>query len=181
MNALVMVLSAESIPVGVLVSLVIGGCPDVDHARPLRRRPRFWLRFTGVLVAMLLPDLVAGVLPLGEQALFPLVLLGLAWGLLLLVPSGFVLFHRADPDPGPADDDDQGPGPGDDRPTPSAPTGGIPLADAEPSSRRIRDHDRPRRIRRPRRPGRERERLPTRLRPLRLWPSWGHMSPPTIR
>lgn len=171
MNVVVMVLSIESIPVGVLISLAIQGYPDADNAAPLRRRSRFWLRFAGILIAMLLPDLVGILARLGEQAVWPLVLLGFAWSLLLLAPSGFLLFHRVGSDPEPDDGDDGGPGPGDGRPTPPAPIGGIPLPDAEPSSTRLRDHLRPRRTGRPRRPARERERRPSRLWPLRQRPA----------
>lgn len=169
MNAVVMVVSIESIPVGVLISLVFQGHPEVGHVRPVRR-PRFWVRFAAVLIVMLLPDLVGLVLPLSEQAIWPIVLLGFAWGLLLLVPSGFVLFHRSGADPEPGEEDDEGPGPGDGRPSPSGPTGGVPLPDAEPSSTRIRGHRRQLRPPRPRRPVRERERRRTRLWRLAIWP-----------
>jgi hypothetical protein len=75
-----MVLSVESIPFGVLISLVFPHWPDAALACPLRRRSRFWLRFAGVVIAMLLPDLVAILAPLGEQIAGPLVLLGFVWG-----------------------------------------------------------------------------------------------------
>lgn len=171
-----MVLSIEAIPFGVLVSFVFPGCqPDAALRGPVRRRSRFWLRFAGVVIAMLLPDLVAILAPVGEQSAGALLLSGLVWGLLLLVPSWFVLFRGSGPDPGPGEEHGDGPGPGDDRPEPPAPIGGIPLPDAEPSSTRVRDHHPPRRTARPRRPLRERERLPSRLWPLRLRPSWRHI------
>lgn len=155
MRAVVVALSVETIPIGVMV----GAAFD----RSLRRRPRFWLRFAGIVSAIVLPELVAVVAPVGEQTVVTLILLGLGWGILLLVPSRFVLFHGWGFDPGSADDDGDGPGPEDERPTPPSPIGGIPLPDAEPSSARVRDHRPPRRAARHRRPARERERPPSPL------------------
>lgn len=162
MTVVVVVLSVEAIPIGVLVSAALD--------RSLRRRSRFWLRFTGIVIAIVLPELAAVVAPVGEQTLVTLILLGLGWGILLLVPSWSVLFHGWGQDPGSADDDGEGPGPEDGRPTPRSPIGGIPLPDSEPSSARVRDHRPPRQALRPRRPARERERSPLRLWPSRLWP-----------
>ena len=159
MKVLEMVLSVEVIPLGALIPTVFG-CQ-------LSRRSRFWLRFTGLLIVFFLPDLVAIFAPLGEQAAWTLLMGGLAWGILLVTPSRFVLFHGRGFGPGPDDEDSGGPGPGDGRPTPPEPIGGIPLPDAEPSSTRLRDHRPPRRASPPRRPVRERERLPSRLRLLR--------------
>jgi hypothetical protein len=162
MTVVVVVLVVETIPIGVLVSAAFD--------RSLRRRSRFWQRFAGIVIAIVLPELVAVVAPVSEQAFVALFWAGLGWGILLLVPSSFVLFHGWGIDPGSADDDGEGPGPEDGRPTPSPPIGGIPLPDAERSSARIRDHRPPRRAPRPRRPVRERERSPSLLWPLRLWP-----------
>jgi hypothetical protein len=72
--------------------------------------------------------------------------------------------------PGPSDYDDGGGGGGGSGPRepdapPGVPRSGIPLPDAEQSRERVRDHDRPRRRLRPRRPAREPDRLPTRPRP----------------
>ena len=117
-----MVLSIEAIPLGVVISFVFPGCqPDAGLGRPLRRRSRFWLRFAGVVIAMLLPDLVAILAPLGEGPAGALLWSGFVWGLLLLVPSRFVLFHGSGPRPGPGEEDGEGPGPGDAGPTPPAP------------------------------------------------------------
>jgi hypothetical protein len=160
MKAAVIVFSFEAIPLGVLIGSV--------RACPLYRRSRFWVRFAGVVIAMLLPDLVAILARVGEQAAGMMLWLGFVWGILLIAPSRYVLFHGWGPDLGPGDEDDEGPGPGDDRPTPPAPIGGIPLPDAEPSLKRVRDHRSPQRASRPRRPVRERERHPSRLWPLRL-------------
>jgi hypothetical protein len=153
MTAVMVALSVETIPIGVMV----GAAFD----RSLRRRPRFWLRFAGLVIAIVLPGLVAVFAPVGAQALVTLSLLGLGWGILLLVPSRFVLFDGWGSEPGSADDDGDGPGPDDGRPTPPSPIGGIPLPDAEPSSVRIRDHRPPRRGARHRRPARDRERGPS--------------------
>ena len=163
-----MVLLVEVIPIGVLVYVE----PDAALRVRRRRRSRFWQRSAGVVLAMLLPALVAVLAPLGEQTAGPLLLFGLPWGILVAALSRFVLFERPGSDPGSADGDDQGPGPGDGRPTPPAPIGGIPLPDAEPSSTRVRDHRPPRRGPRPRRPVRQRERLVSRLWPFRLLSSW---------
>ena len=169
-----MVLLVEVIP----ISLLIAGAFrrfQLDPALagpPRRRRSRFWLRFAGILIAIMLPALVALVAPLGEQTAGPLLMSGLPWGIVLVALARFVLFDRPGFDPGSADGDDEGPGPGGDgRPTPPAPIGGIPLPDAEPSSTRMRDHRAPQRTRRTRRPVRQRERLISRLWPLRPWSS----------
>jgi hypothetical protein len=159
---MVMVLFVEAIPFMVLYGSL---------ACPLCRRSRFWPRFTGVVIAMLLPVVAAFLAPVGEQTALILLLTGFGWGILLALSSSFVLFHGRGFDAGGGDDDGEGPGPGDGRPTPHSPIGGIPLPDAGPSSTRIRDHRPPRRTPRPRRPNRQRERLPSRLWPLRLWPS----------
>jgi hypothetical protein len=163
MRAVVVVLLVETIPIGV----VVGAAFD----RSLCRRSRFWLRFAGVVIAIVLPELAAVVAPVDEQTVVTLILVGLGWGILLLVPSRFVLFHGWGFDPGSADDDGDGPGPEDERPTPPSPLGGIPLPDAEPSSARVRDHRPPRRAARPRRPARERERPPVTSGPQTI--AWG--------
>jgi hypothetical protein len=117
MTVLVAVLSIEAIPIGALV----GAAFD----RSLHRRSRFWLRFAGIVIAVVLPELAAVVAPVGEQTVGVLIWVGLAWGILLLVPSWFVLFRGWGFDPGSANDDDEGPpGPEDGRPTPRSPIGG---------------------------------------------------------
>jgi len=72
----VLVLSFEAILSGALIRFVF--------ACPLCRRSRFWLRFVGVLIAIVLPGLVAIVAPLGEQARGMLFWLGLVWGSVLI-------------------------------------------------------------------------------------------------
>jgi hypothetical protein len=147
MTVVVVLLFVEAIPIGALVSAVFD--------RDLRRRSRFWLRFAGIVIAIVLPGLVALAVPVREQTVA--MLIGLGWGILLLVPSWFVLFQGWGLDPGSADDGD-GPGPEDARPTPPSPIGGIPLPDAEPSSARVRDHRPTTWPVPPRRPVRERDR-----------------------
>jgi hypothetical protein len=154
-----MVLFVEAIPFMVLYGVL--GCP-------LCRRSRFWLRVAGVVIAMLLPVLVAILAPVREQTALILLLVGFGWGILLALSSSSVLFHGRGFDAGGGDDDGGGPGPGDGRPTPPAPIGGIALPDKGPSSKRVRDHRPLGRALRPRRPTRQRERLPSRLWPLRL-------------
>lgn len=164
MGFVAFVLSVEAIPIGALISAAFD--------RSLCRRSSFWLRFAGLVIAIVLPELVAVVAPVGQHAAVTLFWSGLGWAILLLALSRFVLFHGWGFDPGPADEDGEGPGPGDGRPLAPAPIGGIPLPDAEPSSTRVRDHRPPRRAPRPHRPVRQREHLPSRLWPLRLW-LWG--------
>lgn len=159
MYAVAMVLTIEAIPIGALIS-VLSGCP-------MRRRSRFWGRIAGVGFGMVLPVLVAALAPLGEETSGTLLLSGLPWGILTLALSRFVLFEGSESDPGSADDGDDGPGPGNDRPMPPGPMGGLPLPDAEPSSRRLRDHRAPGWESRPRRPARQRERLASRRGRLR--------------
>lgn len=72
MTAVVVALSVETIPIGVIVGAALD--------RSLRRRSRFWLRFTAIVVAIVLPELVAVVVPVDEQTLVTLILLGLGGG-----------------------------------------------------------------------------------------------------
>lgn len=149
----------EAIPVGALLGAVL--------ACPLYRRSRFWLRFALVLIALVLPDLVAFFAPVSGQAALMLVFLGCGWGLALLAPSRFVLFQGHGPDPEPGDDGG-GSGPEGGRPTPPAPIGGVPLLDAEPWSTRLRECQPRGRRTRSRRRVSEPERSPSRSRPVRL-------------
>ena len=100
---LVLVLSAEAILIGALIG--------VAFPRPLCRRSRFWVRFAGLVIAIVLPALVAILAPVGEQAAGMLFWLGFVWGISLLAPARFVLFQRRGFDAGPGDDDGEGPGP----------------------------------------------------------------------
>ena len=159
MAVVLIMLSLEAIPIGAVISSAFD--------RSLPRRPRFWLRVSGVVIAMMLPMLVAIVAPVGEQATWALIWVGLGWGLLLFALSRFLLFHGTGFEPGSADDDGDGPGPEDDRPTPPAPIGGIPPPDARPPATRVRDDHLPRPSLHPRRPVRERKRRVPHLRPLR--------------
>jgi hypothetical protein len=151
----VVVLSLAAIPLGVL----IGALRDPT----LHRRSRFWLRFAGLVTCMVLPWMVGLLAPLGEQAVFALLLLGLAWALLLVALAPLVLFHGAGSDPGPSDDSGGGPGPEDDGRPPPRPPGGIPLPDAEQAASRVRGPHRPRRPTPARRAAPERERRPSRV------------------
>lgn len=151
----VVVASLAAIPVGVLVSSL--------RDPTFGRRPRFWLRFAGLVICMVLPWLVVLVGVVGENAAFVLLLAGLAWALVLVVLAPLLLFCRPDSDPGSSDDTGGGPGPEDDeRPPPRRPIGGIPLPDAEPPASRVRGPHRPRRSLHPRRAAREREGRPSR-------------------
>ncbi|MBV9605586.1 MAG: hypothetical protein JO027_10780 [Solirubrobacterales bacterium] len=121
-----------------------------------------------IAFAMVLPTLVVIVAPLGGQAVVTMFWAGFGWGLLLVALSQFVLFQGGGLEPGSTNDDDGGPGPEDDRPTPPAPIGGIPLPDAGPWRTRVRDHHRPPPPDHPRRPVREREPRVPHFRQLRL-------------
>jgi hypothetical protein len=153
----VIVLSLAAIPIGVL----IGSVRDPT----MRRRSRFWLRFSGLVTCMVLPWLVALVGTDGEQGEVTLLLIGLGWALLLVALAPLLLFRGpgSDPGTGPTDEPGGGPGPEDDRRGPDGPIGGIPLPDAEPPASRARGPHAPRRPVRPRRAGRNRERRPSRL------------------
>lgn len=154
----VVVLSLAAIPLGVL----IGTLRDPT----LHRRSRFWLRFAGLVVGIVLPWVVGLIASVGEQAALTLLLLGLAWALLLVALAPLLLFRRAGSDPGSSDDPGGGPGPGpdDDRQPPDRPMGGIPLPDSEPPSSRVRGPHGPWRPARPRRASREPKRRPSRVR-----------------
>jgi len=72
MTVLVVVLPVQAIPIGVLV----GAAFD----RSLHRRSRFWLRFAGIVIGVVLPELAAVSAPVGEQTVGVLIWAGLAWG-----------------------------------------------------------------------------------------------------
>ena len=154
----VIVLSLAAIPVGVLISSL--------RDPTMRRRSRFWLRFSGLVTCMVLPWLAALLGAAGEQGTVTLLLLGLAWALLLVTLAPLLLFRGPGWDPGPSDDGGGGPGPEDDRRGPDSPIGGIPLPDADQPALRLRGPHRPRRPVHPRRAAPERERRPSRLRPI---------------
>lgn len=165
MKAVVVVLFVEIIPVSALMGAV--------SACPLPRRSGFLIRLFAILVAMLMPALVAATAPFGEDAKGMLLWSGFAWGLLLAGAARFVLFRGQADDPGPSNGDggDHG-GPGSDQPNTRPPTGGIPLNGAEPSSIRVRDHARRRPDRGSPRSVPERERLSWVRRLLRPSASW---------
>lgn len=156
----VMVLSLETIPLGILLSATCDGS--------LRRRSRFWMRFAGFVVALTLPAvvLIAGsAVRLGsEQAAGTLLWGGFLWGLVLVALAPLLLFDGLGFSAGPADDDAGGPGPGDDRPSPPGPIGGVPLPDAEQSSLRRRGAH-PAGAPTRGRPAREPKRMPSRVTP----------------
>lgn len=125
----------------------MGDVPEPQFS--LRKR---LLSATGIL--MLTPALTFAS---GSTAFIPL----LAIPTLMLVPA--LLFGNPDSSSGPSDSDDGGGGgPPPEPPAPPAtPRGGIPLPDAEPSPRRMRDHASPGPIRvRQRRPTHEPRRAP---------------------
>src|ERR1700733_3741866 len=146
----IVVLSLAAIPFGVLITSV--------RDRTMGRRPRFWLRFTGFVVCMLVPWGASLVGALGDELRFVLLCIGLAWALLLLALAPLILFQGPGADPGPSDDGGGGPGPGDDGRGPDRPIGGIPLPDAEQSGSRLRGPHRHRPSAPARRGARERER-----------------------
>ncbi len=126
-------LSVALIPLGVLFSAA--------RDRSLRRRPRFGLRLTGFMVCVSLPEVVIGIGStvglIRSESVAP-VMLGLFWGLLVLVVAPIFLFYGHDVDPGQSDEGGEGPGPGQDPPSPTPPIGGLPLLNAEQSRLRLR-------------------------------------------
>jgi hypothetical protein len=157
--ALVLALSVATMPVGILLSAL--------RDRTLRRRSRFWLRFAGLVLCMIVPWMVALAAAGGEEAFFTLLWAGLAWGMLLAVLGQLLLFHPPDRDTGPSDDDGRGPGPDDDPRPPDRPRGGIPLPDADQPATRVRGPHSPRPAWHVRRSTRERERRVTPQHPHR--------------
>lgn len=154
------VLSVMLIPVGVLIS----GAVDPK----LHRRPRFALRFTVTLSCVILPDLVLGAASIaGVFGTDPssVLLGGLGWSLALLPLAPRLLFEPPGFDPGQSDEGGGGPHSGDDRPSPPPPMGGLPLADAEQSSVRLRGPRPRRRSLTRQRPAREPQRSPRRVLP----------------
>jgi hypothetical protein len=134
---------------------------------PLCRRSRFWLRFAGVLVAIVLPGLVRSSRRWVSRSKDRCS--DSDWFVAVLIASSrLVLFHGWGVDPGPDDGNGEGPRPEDGPPTPPAPVGGVPFPAAEPSSTRVRDPRPTRRASRPRRPIRERQCLRSLLWPLRV-------------
>ncbi len=145
----VIVLSLAAIPASVL----IGAARDPT----MHRRPRFWLRFAGLVTIMVLPWIVELVVPVGEQAAITLLLAGLVWALVLVALAPLLLFRASGSDPGPSEDGGGGPGPEDDPRPPDRPIGGIPLPDAQQPASRVRGPHRLRPDMHPRRIVRERE------------------------
>lgn len=158
----VAVLSLAFIPLGIVISAM--------RDSTLRRRSRFWLRLAGLVICMALPWMVGLVVAVGEQAAGALLWIGTVWMLLLVAFVPLLLFRRGGSEPGPQDEGGGGPGPEHDGPPPHRPIGGIPLP-TERRSSRVRGPHAPRRGVRPGRATRERERRPSRLWPIRPWPS----------
>lgn len=127
------VLSVALIPLGVLFSAA--------RDRALRRRSRFGLRLAAFMVSVCLPEAIVGIgsmFGLFQPAPVAPLLLGLFWGLIVLVLAPIFLFYGHDSDPGQSDDGEGGPGPGDDPPSPTPPLGGLPMLNAEQSRLRLR-------------------------------------------
>lgn len=123
-------------------------------------------RLLGLLLTLLFP---AFVFVLGARML-PFLLMPVV----MLLP-GFICRGQGSA-PGESDSDDEsggwGNGPREPQSSPDAPSGGLPLPDAEPARVRLRDHDSGRHERiliRERRPAREPERLPIRRSGLEPW------------
>jgi hypothetical protein len=157
-----------------LAALPLSIVGSVARERSERRRSRFWARVAALVIGAMLPWTPALFGAVGEDGFGTLLWVGLAWALMLVALSPFVLFGGPEPDPGASSevhgDDGPGGGPDRDRPLPDHPRGGIPLPDAEPSGTRLRGPHSPRRAARPRRQPRKPQRRPSRLSPLRPWP-----------
>lgn len=147
------------IPVGALTSAALDSS--------LRHRSNFRIRFAAFLLAAVLPELavlVGGAAGLvGPEPVMPL-LIGLFWGLGILVLAPVLLFYGPAPGRGPSDGGSGGQGPAADPPSPTPPPiGGLPLPDAEQSVMRLRGPGRLRRGAAPRRGAPEPERSPARV------------------
>jgi hypothetical protein len=146
---LLVVLSLEAIPIGILLS--------ATWDRSLRRRPRFWVRFGALAACAAFPELTliadypAGLI--GEHASVAVLWGGLAWGLAAVALAPKLLFNGPSRNPGAIDDEGDGPDPGQDPPPP--PIGVAPLPDAEQVPVRTRGPHRPRRAPNRRRPAPE--------------------------
>lgn len=162
---------ALSLIVWLVAFAVLFGAFVLAAGSSRERRSHFWIR---VVSMPLVPALViAGFVGVGEIGLLPdwavrttlMLLVFFIIPAMMFVPA--LLYRRPGSSPDARDDDDdddRGGGPGPEPPParPTVPRGGVPLPDAEPSRRRVRDHNRvvfggPRL----RRPAREPERLPT--------------------
>ncbi len=141
----VMVLSLAVIPIGIVVSALWDSS--------LRRRSRFWLRFTTLVACMLAPWMVGLTGAAGERTSVALLWTGFIWSLLLSAVAPLLLFRRPGLKRGGSDD--SGPGPEDDRQPPRPPIGGIPLPNSEQPAARSRGAHSGRRGARQRRPRRE--------------------------
>lgn len=151
----------------VLVALIpIGALTSAAFDSSLRHRSRFGLRLAGFLLGAALPELLviagAAVGLVADDPAMPL-LIGLMWGLTMLVLAPVLLFEGPGQGRGGSSDNGgDGPGPDDDRPSPKPPTGGLPLPDAEQSDVRLRGPGRLKRGWGPRRRTREPGRPPAR-------------------
>ena len=123
-----------------------------------QRRSHFWLRV--VLWSLALPALfgvLVGVARLNilQDAITKLTFPSLFFfGVISAILAPALLYHRPGSSPGLSDSDGGGgPGPKRPRSSPDTPRGAIPLADADQTSARVRDHNGPRfddmKIRRP--------------------------------
>jgi uncharacterized membrane protein YhaH (DUF805 family) len=83
----VMVLSLAVIPLGILISAL--------RDRSLRRRSRFWLRFTALVICIVAPWMVGLAAPVGEDAAGALLWMGLVWALLLVALAPLLLFAQS--------------------------------------------------------------------------------------
>jgi hypothetical protein len=166
-----LVLAVESIPLGILVSALLDSS--------LRRRARFALRLALFTVIQTAPAVVliagAALRVLGEQAVGELLAVCVLSVFVSPALMPILLFVGPDRRGPSGENDDEGPGPGRDGPLAPRPIGGLPLPDADPSPVRARGPLPLSRVRWPRRPTREPDHRPSRLRSsalLRRW-LWG--------
>lgn len=114
-----------------------------------RRRSHFWVRF--VLLSLALPSLlgvfegVAWLNLLPDGVMESTFLFLFFFGVMSVILAPALLYHSSGSSPGPSESNGgEGPGPEQPRPSPDASRGAIPLADADQTSARARDHNGPR-------------------------------------
>ena len=138
---------ALSLIVWLVAFAVLFGAFVIAAGSSRERRSHFWVRVMSLpLVAAIV---VAGFVAIGEIGLLPgwavrttlMLLVFFIVPALMLVPALLYRGPGSSPD---ASDDDGGGGPGPEPPParPTTPRGGIPLPDAAPSRRRVRDEHR---------------------------------------
>ena len=131
MQLAVALFTLQLIPVGILALCAFDGS--------FARRSRFGLRFSAAVAVVIAPDLILLAPRLGEPATSAITGLAFLWGLAMVAPARFALFHRILPGSEHGEDDHDGGRPRDEPPRPPSPRGGLVIAEIDPSLIRVRD------------------------------------------